>query len=389
MIELDQLTKTFRQKDGAEVRAVDAVSMTVPRGEICVFLGPSGCGKTTTLKMINRLIRPSAGRVLIDGEDTARVDEVTLRRKIGYVIQQIGLFPNMTIEQNIMVVPRLLGWDKKHCRERARELMSMVQLDPGKMLSRYPRELSGGQQQRIGVIRALAADAPVLLMDEPFGAVDPINRESIQNEFLLMQRQLGKTVIMVSHDIDEAIKLGDRVAVFRRGRLVQFDHPDALLAHPADDFVQAFVGHDNTLKRLLLVRAGDAATLAQSCAPDMPLAQAFGLMDEADVRQLPVVDAARRALGYVTRRDARGGQGTCADAMRPFKATAAFDEHLRIVLSRMYQHNTSWLPVLDADGVYLGEVTQESIADYLSSGRSRGNAAVIRPPQTPPERAAA
>jgi len=389
MIELDQLTKTFRQKDGAEVRAVDAVSMTVPRGEICVFLGPSGCGKTTTLKMINRLIRPSAGRVLIDGEDTARVDEVTLRRKIGYVIQQIGLFPNMTIEQNIMVVPRLLGWDKKHCRERARELMSMVQLDPGKMLSRYPRELSGGQQQRIGVIRALAADAPVLLMDEPFGAVDPINRESIQNEFLLMQRQLGKTVIMVSHDIDEAIKLGDRVAVFRRGRLVQFDHPDALLAHPADDFVQAFVGHDNTLKRLLLVRAGDAATLAQSCAPDMPLAQAFGLMDEADVRQLPVVDAARRALGYVTRRDARGGQGTCADAMRPFKATAAFDEHLRIVLSRMYQHNTSWLPVLDADGVYLGEVTQESIADYLSSGRSRGNAAVIRPPQAPPERATA
>ncbi|WP_020205014.1 betaine/proline/choline family ABC transporter ATP-binding protein [Cupriavidus sp. WS] len=389
MIGLDQLTKTFRQKDGAEVRAVDAVSMTVPRGEICVFLGPSGCGKTTTLKMINRLIRPSAGRVLIDGEDTARVDEVTLRRKIGYVIQQIGLFPNMTIEQNIMVVPRLLGWDKKHCRERARELMSMVQLDPGKMLSRYPRELSGGQQQRIGVIRALAADAPVLLMDEPFGAVDPINRESIQNEFLLMQRQLGKTVIMVSHDIDEAIKLGDRVAIFRRGRLVQFDHPDALLAHPADDFVQAFVGHDNTLKRLLLVRAGDAATLAQSCAPDMPLAQAFGLMDEADVRQLPVVDAARRALGYVTRRDARGGQGTCADAMRPFKATAAFDEHLRIVLSRMYQHNTSWLPVLDADGVYLGEVTQESIADYLSSGRSRGNAAVIRPPQAPPERAAA
>ncbi|WP_420992807.1 betaine/proline/choline family ABC transporter ATP-binding protein [Cupriavidus sp. 30B13] len=391
MIELDQLTKTFRQKDGAEVRAVDAVSMTVPKGEICVFLGPSGCGKTTTLKMINRLIQPSAGRVLIDGEDTARVDEVTLRRKIGYVIQQIGLFPNMTIEQNIMVVPRLLGWDRKHCRERARELMSMVQLDPDKMLSRYPRELSGGQQQRIGVIRALAADAPVLLMDEPFGAVDPINRESIQNEFFLMQRQLGKTVIMVSHDIDEAIKLGDRVAVFRRGKLVQFDHPDALLAHPADDFVQAFVGHDNTLKRLLLVRAGDAATMAQSCAPDMPLAQAFGIMDEADVRQLPVVDTAQRALGYVTRRDARGGQGTCADAMRPFKATAAFDEHLRIVLSRMYQHNTSWLPVLDADGVYLGEVTQESIADYLSSGRSRGNAPVIRPPQAPApiERAAA
>ena len=260
---------------------------------------------------------------------------------------------------------------------------SSCTIDISKMLTRYPRELSGGQQQRIGVIRALAADAPVLLMDEPFGAVDPINRESIQNEFFLMQRQLGKTVIMVSHDIDEAIKLGDRVAVFRGGKLVQFDHPDALLARPADDFVQAFIGHDNTLKRLLLVRAGDAATMAQTCSPGMPLAQAFAIMDEADVRHLPVVDDAQRALGYVTRRDARAGQGMCADAMRPFMATAAFDEHLRIVLSRMYQHNTSWLPVVDADGVYLGEVTQESIADYLSSGRSRGNAPVIQPPQAP------
>ncbi len=376
MIELDQLSKSFTQKDGALVRAVDSVSLTVPRGEICVFLGPSGCGKTTTLKMINRLIPPTSGRVLIEGEDTAGIDEVALRRKIGYVIQQIGLFPNMTIEQNITVVPRLLGWDKQRCRERARELMAMVQLDPNRMLSRYPRELSGGQQQRIGVIRALAADAPVLLMDEPFGAVDPINRESIQNEFLQMQRQLGKTVIMVSHDIDEAIKLADKVAVFRAGKLVQFDHPDALLAHPADEFVQAFVGHDNTLKRLLLVRAGDAATMGATATPDMPLAQALGLMDDADVRYLPVLDAGQRALGYVARRDARNpaaGKQACGDVLRPFAATAAFDEHLRIVLSRMYQHNTSWLPVVDAEGVYLGEVTQESIAGYLSSGRSRSS----------------
>jgi len=390
MIELDQLTKTFQQKDGTEVRAVDAVSLTVPPGEICVFLGPSGCGKTTTLKMINRLIEPTSGTVRIDGEDTAGIDGVALRRKIGYVIQQIGLFPNMTIEENIMVVPRLLGWDRKQCRERARELIRMVQLDPDKMLKRYPRELSGGQQQRIGVIRALAADAPVLLMDEPFGAVDPINRESIQNEFLQMQRQLGKTVIMVSHDIDEAIKLGDKVAVFRGGRLVQFDHPDALLAHPADDFVQAFVGHDNTLKRLLLVRAGDAATMPPSSRPDMSLTEAFGVMDDADVRHLPVIDDAQRALGYVTRRDVRNAMaagGRCADVMRPLAATAAFDEHLRIVLSRMYQHNTSWLPVLDGDGVYLGDVTQESIADYLSSGRSRGNATSLS--AAPSQRAAA
>ncbi|CAG2140783.1 Osmoprotectant import ATP-binding protein OsmV [Cupriavidus yeoncheonensis] len=383
MIELDRLTKAFPQKDGTEVRAVDAVSLTVPRGEICVFLGPSGCGKTTTLKMINRLIEPTSGTVRIDGEDTVGIDGVALRRKIGYVIQQIGLFPNMTIEENIMVVPRMLGWDKRRCHERARELMSMVQLDPDRMLSRYPRELSGGQQQRIGVIRALAADAPVLLMDEPFGAVDPINRESIQNEFLLMQRQLGKTVIMVSHDIDEAIKLASKVAVFRRGKLVQFDHPDALLAHPADEFVQAFVGHDNTLKRLLLVSAGDAATMPPSCRPDMALSDALGVMDDADVRHLPVVDDAQRALGYVTRRDARGGTGRCSDAMRAFPAAATSDEHLRILLSRMYQHNTSWLPVVDADGAYLGEVTQDSIACYLSSGRSRGSAPVIQPPAQP------
>jgi osmoprotectant transport system ATP-binding protein len=208
MIELDRLTKTFKQH-GKDVTAVDAVSLTVEEGQICVFLGPSGCGKTTTLKMINRLIEPTSGRVLINGEDTTGIDEVTLRRHIGYVIQQIGLFPNMTIEENITVVPKLLGWDKKRCRERATELMSMVQLEPKQYLSRYPRELSGGQQQRIGVIRALAAEAPLLLMDEPFGAVDPINRDAIQNEFFQMQRALNKTVIMVSHDIDEAIRLGD------------------------------------------------------------------------------------------------------------------------------------------------------------------------------------
>ncbi|MGI4983244.1 MAG: ABC transporter ATP-binding protein [Janthinobacterium lividum] len=372
MIELQGLTKTFRQKDGTEVHAVNAVDMKVEEGEICVFLGPSGCGKTTTLKMINRLITPSGGRVLVNGEDTAQVDEVTLRRHIGYVIQQIGLFPNMTIEENITVVPRLLGWDRKRCRERARELMAMVALDPDRYLTRYPRELSGGQQQRIGVIRALAADPPVLLMDEPFGAVDPINRESIQNEFFQMQRQLKKTVIMVSHDIDEAIKLADKVAVFRGGRLVQFDHPDTLLAHPADDFVSAFTGQDSTLKRLLLVRAGDAATPARTVPAHTPLAQALALMDDVDARYLTLTDADARAIGYLRRRDARAADGVAGDWLKPFSTTAAPDENLRVVLSRMYEFNASWLPVIDVDGAYLGEVTQDSIAEYLSSGRSRG-----------------
>ncbi|WP_312112647.1 ABC transporter ATP-binding protein, partial [Pantoea septica] len=235
MIKLENLTKTFTQKNGADVTAVDNVSLHVPQGEMCVLLGPSGCGKTTTLKMINRLIPSTSGKIFINGEDTSTQDTVTLRRNIGYVIQQIGLFPNMTIEENITVVPRMLGWDKKRCRERATELMSMVALDPAKFLHRYPREMSGGQQQRIGVIRALAADPPVLLMDEPFGAVDPINREAIQNEFLDMQRQLKKTVMLVSHDIDEALKLGDRIAVFGQGKIVQCASPDELLASPKND----------------------------------------------------------------------------------------------------------------------------------------------------------
>ncbi|KAB0546524.1 ABC transporter ATP-binding protein [Pseudomonas argentinensis] len=378
MIQLDKLTKKFQQK-GKDVIAVNEVSLTVDEGQICVFLGPSGCGKSTTLKMINRLIKPTSGRVLINGEDTTGIDEVTLRRNIGYVIQQIGLFPNMTIEENITVVPKLLGWDKKRCHERAVELMSMVQLEPKQYLSRYPRELSGGQQQRIGVIRALAADAPVLLMDEPFGAVDPVNRDAIQNEFFQMQRALNKTVIMVSHDIDEAIKLGDKIAIFKDGRLLQFDHPDTLLAHPADDFVSGFVGQDSTLKRLLLIRAEDAADDAPSIMADTPIADAVELMEEHDRRHLVVTDAGRKALGYVRRRDMRGQGGSVQPFVQPFNATAAHDEHLRILLSRMYEFNRSWLPVLSADNDFLGEVTQESIADYLSSGRSRGKNRIVSP----------
>ncbi|MCW2290633.1 osmoprotectant transport system ATP-binding protein [Pseudomonas sp. BIGb0408] len=378
MIQLDKLTKKFHQK-GKDVVAVNEVSLTVDEGQICVFLGPSGCGKSTTLKMINRLIEPTSGRVLINGEDTTGIDEVTLRRNIGYVIQQIGLFPNMTIEENITVVPKLLGWDKKRCHERAVELMSMVQLEPKQYLSRYPRELSGGQQQRIGVIRALAADAPVLLMDEPFGAVDPVNRDAIQNEFFQMQRALNKTVIMVSHDIDEAIKLGDKIAIFKDGTLLQFDHPDTLLAHPADDFVSGFVGQDSTLKRLLLIRAEDAADDAPSVLSETSVADAVELMEEHDRRHLVVTDAQKKGLGYIRRRDLRGQGGSVQPFLQPFNATASHDEHLRILLSRMYEFNRSWLPVLSADNDFLGEVTQESIADYLSSGRSRGKSSIVSP----------
>ena len=377
MIELQNLCKQFTQKNGQVFQAVDNVNLHVPEGEICVLLGPSGCGKTTTMKMINRLIEPTSGKVLINGEDTAGIDSVTLRRQIGYVIQQIGLFPNMTIEDNITVVPRMLGWDKKRCRERARELMSMVALDPNRFLQRYPREMSGGQQQRIGVIRALAADAPVLLMDEPFGAVGPINREQIQNEFLQMQRQLGKTVMLVSHDIDEAIKLGDRIAVFRQGRMVQCAGSDEILARPADDFVASFVGQDRTLKRLLLVQAGEVADQQETLTArlDTPLAAAYSLMDDNDLMHLTVVDADGLPLGFVRRRDARGADGVCADKIKPVSVTAAAGENLRVVLSRLYEHNLTWMPVLDDDGRYNGEVSQDYIADYLHSGRTAARGA--------------
>jgi len=373
MIKLENLTKTFSQKNGTLMKAVDNVSLEVPAGEMCVLLGPSGCGKTTTLKMINRLIPATSGRILINGEDTSTQDTTTLRRNIGYVIQQIGLFPNMTIEENITVVPRMLGWDKKQCRERATELMSMVALDPTKFLHRYPREMSGGQQQRIGVIRALAADPPVLLMDEPFGAVDPINREVIQNEFMDMQRQLKKTVMLVSHDIDEALKLGDRIAVFGQGKIVQCASPDELLATPANDFVGSFVGQDRTLKRLLLVQAGDVTDQQPTITVkrSTPLMDAFSTMDDNDMRSITVVDDDGKPLGFVKRREARSASGRCEDILHTFRVTGKAEENLRVVLSKLYEHNTVWMPIVDEEGRYSGEISQDYIADYLSSGRTR------------------
>lgn len=368
MIELQNLCKQFTQKNGQIFNAVDQVSLKVPKGQICVLLGPSGCGKTTTLKMINRLIEPSSGKILVNQQDTSEIDPVTLRRQFGYVIQQIGLFPNMTIEENITVVPRMLGWDKKKCRARARELMEMVALDADRFLKRYPREMSGGQQQRIGVIRALAADAPVLLMDEPFGAVDPINREQIQDDFLKMQRTLGKTVMFVSHDIDEAIKLGDLIAVFRQGRIVQCAGSDEILAKPADAFVASFVGQDRILKRLLLVQAGQVAAMQKTRTVSLTtsLAQAFSQMDDYELLHLTVVDGKGLPLGYVRRRDARAGKGVCGDCLQPIVVTSMAGDNLRVVLSRLYEHNLTWMPVLDAAGCYSGEVSQDYIAGYLN-----------------------
>ncbi len=275
-IRLDKVTKLF---PGVARPAVDALDLTIETGQVCVLIGPSGCGKTTTMRMVNRLIEPTSGRILVGGQDVTEADPVALRRHIGYVIQQIGLFPHMTIAQNVATVPKLLGWEPARIKARVAEMLELVGLDPAQFLDRYPRHLSGGQRQRVGVARALAADPPVMLMDEPFGAVDPIVRGRLQEEFLAILKRLKKTVILVTHDIDEAIRMGDVVAILKDGRLVQYDTPDRLLAAPANDFVADFVGADRALRRLSLVRATEAVEPGEA-------ADGFALPGTLSVREV-------------------------------------------------------------------------------------------------------
>jgi len=365
MIRLDNLTKAFETPAGTVV-AADHVTMDVADGEICVLLGPSGCGKTTTLKMINRLIEPTSGKIYIDGKDTDRIDPVALRRTIGYVIQQIGLFPNMTVEENVCVVPKLLGWSADKARQRASDLLASINLDPAVFMKRYPKELSGGQQQRVGVARALAADPPVLLMDEPFGAIDPINREVIQDEFLKMHRRLRKTVMFVSHDIDEAVKMADKIAIFRAGKLEQFASPDVILAHPANDFIAEFVGTDRTLKRLRLVKVRDALQPASPCVSSTDAVErAVALMDEQGYAFMIVVDEAGRPHGYVDIETVRDRSGAVGEHRAPLPATVRLEEDLRAAVSTMFMHDVRWLACVDGEGRFSGFVTQRGITRML------------------------
>ncbi|TFH87893.1 ATP-binding cassette domain-containing protein [Billgrantia azerbaijanica] len=368
MIQLDNLTKVFDTPKGAVV-AADHISMEVPAGEICILLGPSGCGKTTTLKMINRIIRPTSGKVFIDGEDTSGLDTQELRRNLGYVIQQIGLFPNMTIEENITVVPRLLGWDKARYKARAREMMAMIALEPDAFLKRYPSELSGGQQQRIGVARALAADPPVMLMDEPFGAIDPINRAVIQDEFLKMQQELRKTIMFVSHDIDEAIKMGDRIAVFREGRLVQYATPDDLLAAPKNAFVESFLGEDRALKRLNLVKVREIVTdEIGTVSPGDTLQTALAKIDDFGYQNaILMVNERGQPAGIIGRSVARTTKGYCRDHFQAVPAVVGLDDDLRKAASLMFAHDITWLPCVDEEGRVCGQITQRAMTSHLGA----------------------
>ncbi|MBY6142173.1 ABC transporter ATP-binding protein [Leisingera daeponensis] len=365
MIQLEDLTKTFDTPNG-NVVAAEKVNMEVPTGEICILLGPSGCGKTTALKMINRLIPPTSGSIYLNGEDTGKLNDIELRRKIGYVIQQIGLFPNMTIEENISVVPKLLGWDMKRARTRAAELLDLVGLDPYQFLKRYPKELSGGQQQRVGVIRALAADPPVMLMDEPFGAIDPINREIIQDEFLKMQAELKKTIMFVSHDIDEAVKMGDKIAIFRAGKIEQYDSPDKILAHPANPFVADFVGTDRTLKRLRLVTAEDVVDAqAPVAARAMKVSDLREQLTVSGSRIAIVIGSDHRPEGFVTADEIAGASGKVSDFEHPLPAKVPVRADLRAVVSEMFANDTMWLACTDDNGRYAGVVTQPAVTAAL------------------------
>jgi len=303
MIEITALTKQF---PGAARPAVDHLTLTIPEGELCVLIGPSGCGKTTTMRIINRMIEPDSGTVMVSGRNIMDVDRVELRRSIGYVIQQIGLFPHWTIADNVATVPRLLKWDEARVARRVDELLALVGMDPATYRDRFPRALSGGQRQRVGVARALAADPPVMLMDEPFGAIDPITRARLQGEFLKILRGLRKTIVFVTHDIDEALKMGDRIAILRDGALVQFGTPESILAQPEDAFVEAFVGTDRALKRLALITAHAAsepligATPARAIAAEASLREALALMFSAGVDALAVVGAGGETLGALT-----------------------------------------------------------------------------------------
>jgi osmoprotectant transport system ATP-binding protein len=356
-ISLDAVTK--RYDDGTT--AVDALSLDVPTGELAMFVGPSGCGKTTTMKMINRLVEPTSGRILLEGEDVTKVDPVKLRRRIGYVIQQVGLFPHQRIIDNITTVPSLLGWDKKRSHARAMELLELVGLDPDTFAKRYPHQLSGGQRQRVGVARALAADPPVLLMDEPFGAVDPIARDRLQSEFLRLQSEVRKTVVFVTHDVEEAVRLGDRIAVLSQGgHLEQFADPGTVLGTPANDFVADFVGSDRGLKRLA-VTAIDPADLEHppTVKATESMAAAREAMEKSGARWSVVVDEDGALRGWISR-DRAAGDGSVGDHARRMEAWVQADASLKAAFSIMLQEEAGWVAVVDGDRL-LGVLTPESL----------------------------
>ncbi|WP_034088498.1 ABC transporter ATP-binding protein [Streptacidiphilus albus] len=363
-IELEGLSKRY---PGSPQPAVDSVSMEIGAGETVILVGPSGCGKSTTLRMINRLIEPTSGRIRINGEDVTDIDPVKLRRRIGYAIQSSGLFPHLTVAQNIAQVPKMIGWGKQRIKDRVEEMLDLVGLDPREFHDRYPRRLSGGQQQRVGVARALAADPPVLLMDEPFGAVDPITRDHLQDELIRLQHELHKTIVFVTHDFDEAIKLGDRIAVLReQSHIAQFDTPEAILTNPADDFVSGFVGAGAALKRLNLTRVRDVGIADfPSATVDEPLQAILAGLRHGGVNELLLLDRRGRPYKWLRRGDLMRARGTLARAGTLVTHTVSRDATLRDALEAVLTDSGGRAAVTGRRGEYVGVVDMETLMDSV------------------------
>ena len=368
-IQLKELTKRF---PGQEKPAVDRVTMDIPEGEIVVFVGPSGCGKTTTMKMVNRLIEPTSGQILIDGTDVTHGDPDELRRGMGYVIQQIGLFPHQTIHENVATVPRMLGWDARKTDQRIDELLETVGLDPATYKDRYPKELSGGQRQRVGVARALAADPPILLMDEPFGAIDPITRSRLQNEFLRLQEEINKTIIFVTHDIDEAIKMGDRIAILKEhSHIAQMDTPEIILTAPSSEFVSDFIGSGASLKRLNLSRVRDVEWLT-----DVPTGTADeshealrNKLNASDWTSLLLLDHQGVPQRWLLPNDLRDGARPVEQAGLPAVALVEKQATLNDALEEMLAGNGGLAIVVDGKRRYEGVLDIDVIMQTIRTLR--------------------
>jgi osmoprotectant transport system ATP-binding protein len=372
VVTLEHVTKRYGPP--GTPNAVHDLSLTIRAGEICVLVGPSGCGKTTTMKMVNRLVEPTSGRITVEGRDVMALPAVELRRRIGYVIQQVGLFPHLTVAENVAVVPQLLKWPRDRIEARVGELLELVGLDASTYAGRYPAAISGGERQRVGVARALAADPPLMLMDEPFGAVDPIRRERLQNEFLRLQDRVRKTVIFVTHDVDEAIKMADRIAILQRGGvLAQYDTPDAILARPASEFVERFVGADRGLKRLSLSRVRDLALMeAITVRAGEPRAEVRSrLQRSAAPRYALLVDDANRPLGWVDAHALAGDGSVPPDAAIPGAPTLQPETTLRDALSALLASGVQLGVVVDEHEKVLGLVSVDAIGDVLREASPR------------------
>jgi len=364
MIELKNISKTY---PGEKTPAVDNLSLKVEKGEICVLVGPSGCGKTTTLKMINRLIEPSSGKIFINGKDAIKQNPNELRQDIGYVIQDIGLFPHMTVAENIATVPKLKDWEQSKIDQRVDELLNLIGLDPENTKDNYPAQLSGGQKQRIGVARAMAVDPPIMLMDEPFAAVDPITRTQLQNEFLSLQKKIQKTICFVTHDIDEAIKMGDKIAILNQGKLVQYDTPENILFNPKNEFVEDFVGSDRSLKVLNLLKVNEIMKEnIPTATTDSSAEEVLEKINESRQSYILIIDKEEKLVGYVNKERIKNNKDRNWKDNIKFSQVISSDASLIDALTRLIQNNQSILPVTSDENNLIGIVRLEDIQDRIA-----------------------